>query len=42
MAGQLKRIAGPAYIASSATDIYTPAASTIYTVIFHIHLALIF
>lgn len=39
MAGQLKRIAGPAYIASSATDIYTPAASTIYTVIRHIHVA---
>jgi hypothetical protein len=39
MAGQLKRIAGPAYLASSATDIYTPAASTIYTVIRHIHIA---
>jgi len=39
MAGTLKRIAGPAYIAASATDIYTPAASTIYTVIRHIHVA---
>ena len=37
--GTLKRIAGPAYIANAATDIYTPAASTIYTVINHIHIA---
>ncbi len=38
--GTLKRIAGPAYLASpSATDIYTPPASTIYTVINQIHLA---
>ena len=36
MAGTLKRIAGPAYIASSATNIYTPEASTIYAVIRHI------
>lgn len=33
MAGQLKRIAGPAYLAAAAADIYTPPASTIYTVI---------
>ena len=39
MAGQLKRISGPAYLANSATDIYTPPASTIYTVIRHIHFA---
>ena len=39
MAGQLKRIAGPAYLAAAATDIYTPPASTIYTVIKHIHIA---
>jgi hypothetical protein len=39
MAGTLKRIAGPAYIANSATNIYTPPASTIYTVIRHIHVA---
>lgn len=39
MAGQLKKLAGPAFIAASATDIYTPAASTIYTVIRHIHIA---
>lgn len=39
MAGQLKRLAGPAYLASSATDIYTPPASTIYNIIRHIHVA---
>ncbi len=39
MAGTIKRIAGPAYIASSATNIYTPPASTIYTIIRHIHIA---
>jgi len=39
MAGQLKRIAGPAYLAAAAADIYTPAAATIYTVIKHIHVA---
>jgi hypothetical protein len=39
MAGTLVTIAGPAYIASSATNIYTPPASTIYTVIKHIHFA---
>ena len=38
MAGTLKRIAGPAFIATAATNIYTPAASTIYTVIRHIHI----
>ncbi len=37
--GTLKKISGPAYLASSATDIYTPAASTIFTVIRHIHFA---
>ncbi len=37
--GALKRISGPAYLAASATDIYTPPASTIYTVIRHIHIA---
>ncbi len=39
MAGTLKRIAGPAYLAAAAADIYTPPASTIYTVIRHIHIA---
>ncbi len=38
MAGTLKRF-GPAYLASSVADIYTPPASTIYTVIQHIHIA---
>lgn len=37
--GTLKRIAGPAYIGSSAADIYTPPASTIYTVINQIRVA---
>lgn len=39
MAGTLKRIAGPAYLGSSVADIYTPPASTIYTVIRQIHIA---
>lgn len=39
MAGQLKRISGPAYLANAAADIYTPPASTIYTVIKHIRVA---
>lgn len=37
--GTLKAIAGPAYIANAAANIYTPAASTIYTVLRHIHVA---
>jgi hypothetical protein len=32
-------IAGPAYIANSATNIYTPSSSPIGTVITHIHIA---
>lgn len=39
MPGTIKRIAGPAFIANAAADIYTPAAATIYTVIRHIHVA---
>ena len=39
MAGTLKKISGPAYLSGSAADIYTPAASTIYTVIRQIHVA---
>jgi hypothetical protein len=39
MAGTLKKIAGPAFIAAAATDIYTPPAATIYTIIRHIHIA---
>lgn len=37
--GTLKKIAGPAYLANAAADIYTPPASTIYTVIRQIHIA---
>lgn len=39
MAGTIKRIAGPAYLAAAAANIYTPPAATIYTVIRHIHIA---
>lgn len=39
MAGTLKRLAGPAYLAASATNIYTPPAATIYTAVRHIHIA---
>lgn len=37
MAETAKTISGPAFLAASATDIYTPPASTIYTIITHIH-----
>ena len=39
MANTLKRISGPAYLAAAAANIYTPPASTILTVIRHIHIA---
>lgn len=39
MANTLKKIAGPAYLAAAAADIYTPPAATIFTVIRHIHIA---
>lgn len=39
LSGQLKRIAGPAFLANAAADIYTPPASTIYTNIKHIHIS---
>ncbi len=39
MAGTLKRISGPAYLANAAANIYTPPASTIRTDIRQIHLA---
>lgn len=35
----LKRIAGPAYLASSVANIYTPPNSAVYTEINHIHIA---
>lgn len=37
MAGTLKVLAGPAYISNAVANIYTPPASTIYSVIRHIH-----
>ena len=39
LSGQLKRIAGPAYLGTAVADIYAPPASTIYTVIRRIHVA---
>jgi len=39
MAGTLKRISGPAYLANAAANIYTPAGSEIFTVIKHIRVA---
>jgi hypothetical protein len=39
MAGTLKRISGPAFLAAAAANIYTPPASTIYTVIRQIKMA---
>lgn len=37
--GTLKRIAGPAYLAAAATDIYAPPNSAVYVVINHLHIA---
>ena len=39
MAGTIKLVGSPAYLANAAANIYTPPASTIYTVIRHIHIA---
>lgn len=39
MAGTLSRIAGPAYIANAAANIYTPPAAIIYLELQHIHIA---
>jgi hypothetical protein len=39
MAGQLKKLAGPAFIAAAATNVYNSAIATEYTVIRHIHVA---
>src|SRR6476660_193521 len=39
MAGTIKRIAGPAYLANAAANIYTPPASTIFTTINHIRVS---
>lgn len=38
LSGQLINY-GPAFLANSVADIYTPPASTVYTVIYHIHIA---
>ncbi len=39
MNGQLKTVAPVALLTGAAANIYTPAASTIYTVLFHMHFA---
>lgn len=39
MAGSVVRIAGPAFLANSATNIYTPPAATINTVVRQLHFA---
>lgn len=39
MSGTLKKIAGPAYIASSATNIYSPPNAAVDTVIKHIRVS---
>lgn len=39
MAGTLKKISGPAYLANAAANIYTPPAATIQTDVRQIHLA---
>lgn len=38
MAGTLKLLAGPAYVANAATNVYVPSAATIYGEVRHIHL----
>lgn len=39
MAGTLRRISGPAFIAASVADIYTPPAAAIFTVIKQIQIS---
>lgn len=39
MAGTVKRIAGPAYLANSVANIYTPPSSDVYVLINQINLA---
>lgn len=39
MAGIIKKIAGPAYIAASATDVYTPPNAAVDVIIRQIHIA---
>lgn len=38
MAGLTKTIAGPAFLASSVANIYTPPNAAVYIVILHIHI----
>jgi hypothetical protein len=38
MAGTLKKLAGPAYVANAAADIYVPSSALIYGEVRHIHL----
>lgn len=35
----LKKLAGPAFLAAAAADIFPPAAAPIYSVVRHIHVA---
>jgi len=37
--GMVKRIAGPAFLANAAADIYTPPNSAVYVIINQIHIA---
>lgn len=37
--GTVKKLAGPAYIANAAADIYVPSSALIYGVVTHIHIA---
>ena len=39
MAGTIKRLAGPAYIANAAANIYVPSSALLYGVVRHIHIA---
>jgi hypothetical protein len=39
MAGTVKRLAGPAYIANAAANIYVPSSALIYGNIKHMHIA---
>jgi hypothetical protein len=39
MAGTLKALAGPAFLSTSAADVYNLSSALIYTTIRHVHLA---
>ncbi len=38
MAGTLKLLAGPAYLAAAAANVYVPSSALIYAILRHIHL----